>query len=463
MKILHYSLGLPPFRSGGLTKYSLDLMKAQVQQNEQVSLLYPGHYNISKNTKIISNKKKYGINVYELVNPLPIPLLGGIKNPKLFYQEVDKNIYYNFLNNNKPDIIHIHTLMGIHKEFIDAANELNIKTIFTTHDYFGICPKVNMINHNGKLCENTNDFNKCITCNKNGFGLNKIKVMQSLTYRKVKELGLINQLKKIKKIKNTNKPINEVTNQDNNEENIENKILLEEYISLNNYYMSMLEKIDYIHFNSSITKDIYSKYKIKKGEVLNISHSDIRDNRKTKKITIEEKPLNIGYMGDILDYKGFFKLKESLDTLLEQGINNWKLNIYGNSTTPIYNKEYYDLHGKYSYSDLDNIFENIDVLIIPSICKETFGFIGLEALSYGVPTIVSNNVGFKDIVIENNCGIVFDIDSDELINIIKDIVNDRSILKNINKNILSLDFNYTIKNHENDIKKLYKRIIEGRI
>lgn len=29
MKILHYNLGLPPYRSGGLTKYSTDLMIEQ--------------------------------------------------------------------------------------------------------------------------------------------------------------------------------------------------------------------------------------------------------------------------------------------------------------------------------------------------------------------------------------------------------------------------------------------------
>ena len=32
MKILHYTLGLSPYRSGGLTKYTQDLILAQ-QQN----------------------------------------------------------------------------------------------------------------------------------------------------------------------------------------------------------------------------------------------------------------------------------------------------------------------------------------------------------------------------------------------------------------------------------------------
>lgn len=41
MRILHYTLGLPPFRSGGLTRYASDLMEEQTKHNE-VFHLYPG-------------------------------------------------------------------------------------------------------------------------------------------------------------------------------------------------------------------------------------------------------------------------------------------------------------------------------------------------------------------------------------------------------------------------------------
>lgn len=36
MKIIHYFLGFPPYRSGGLTKYAFDLMKAQVNDGHEV-------------------------------------------------------------------------------------------------------------------------------------------------------------------------------------------------------------------------------------------------------------------------------------------------------------------------------------------------------------------------------------------------------------------------------------------
>lgn len=65
------------------------------------------------------------------------------------------------------------------------------------------------------------------------------------------------------------------------------------------------------------------------------------------------------------------------------------------------------IHGRYNHADLKAIFDVTDVLIAPSIWYETFGYTVLEALSFGVPVIVSGNVGAKDIIPEGG-GIVIE-------------------------------------------------------
>ena len=42
MRILHYFLGFPPYRSGGLTKFAYDLMVSQAKNNDDVFALWPG-------------------------------------------------------------------------------------------------------------------------------------------------------------------------------------------------------------------------------------------------------------------------------------------------------------------------------------------------------------------------------------------------------------------------------------
>ena len=77
--------------------------------------------------------------------------------------------------------------MGIHKEFIDAANYLNIKIVFTSHDYYGICPKVNLITNDQKVCNDYKNGESCIECNSNGYKTSLIYIMQSKIYRDFKE------------------------------------------------------------------------------------------------------------------------------------------------------------------------------------------------------------------------------------------------------------------------------------
>ena len=56
-------------------------------------------------------------------------------------------------NDLKVDVLHVHTLMGLHKSLLDAAKDLSIKIVFTAHDYQWVCPNhMLMIPANKQLC-----------------------------------------------------------------------------------------------------------------------------------------------------------------------------------------------------------------------------------------------------------------------------------------------------------------------
>ena len=84
MRILHYSLGLYPGRTGGLNRYATDLIKEQSKKHE-VALLYPKGFRWWQRKCAVSKSvMKDGIKCYGLVNAEPVPLMYGIKNPKEF-------------------------------------------------------------------------------------------------------------------------------------------------------------------------------------------------------------------------------------------------------------------------------------------------------------------------------------------------------------------------------------------
>ena len=179
MVIMHYFLGFPPYRSGGLTRYCVDLMDIQRKKGDSVIALWPGEISfISKKTQIKKRKNIKGIINYELSNPLPVPLDEGIEDIKAYTRCCDFSVYETFLKKIKPDVVHIHTLMGIHKEFFDVTKKLKIKTMFTSHDYFGICPKVTLYKQ-GNVCTEDHGCMDCIQCNSTALSLKKIQIMQS--------------------------------------------------------------------------------------------------------------------------------------------------------------------------------------------------------------------------------------------------------------------------------------------
>ena len=116
MKILHYALGFPPYRSGGLTKFCVDLMVQQVKEGHTVAMIWPGQMGfINKRVTIKKHEnvkiKNQDILSFEIINPLPVSYDEGIADIAAFTKDAEGSVYEDLLNNFRPDVIHIHTLM----------------------------------------------------------------------------------------------------------------------------------------------------------------------------------------------------------------------------------------------------------------------------------------------------------------------------------------------------------------
>ena len=382
MKILHYSLGLPPYRSGGLTNVSLSLMEEQSKTND-VFLLWPGnHKYITKKIKIKKSVRYKNIQTFMLINSLPIPLMDGIKQPEKFMKKCyGVEVFEKFIDDIKPDVIHVHTLMGLYYEMILVLKKKNIKIVYTTHDYFGICPNVTLYNRvKNNVCEKRNC---CNICNINSIPLFLIYFKQSSIFRFIKPLLKMNKFNK--KSNNSKK---------NNKKEIDNG----PYIDLIKYYEKIFKQIDFFHFNSNIAKEIYEKYLGDlNGKVINLSIPNSISSK--SRISMQKKEINLGYIGSNIEEKGIYMLIKILDYINKKNIKYY-LHIFNDKIA--IRRNYIIKHKKYNYSNIESNFEKLDAIIIPSLWKETFGMGVVEALNCSVPVILSGNVGAKDVVDEDN-------------------------------------------------------------
>lgn len=229
-----------------------------------------------------------------------------------------------------------------------------------------------------------------------------------------------------------------------------------EYSSLLDTYRRMFSIVDAFHFNSQNTAAVFGEYIPipEDSKVIPITHGGIIDCRKPK--FFDEKVLRLGFIGSEAPYKGLSLLKEVLTRInKDYSEDSLILHVYGGRVgvdDSIPNILY---KGKFSSDMMGQVFDDMDLLVVPSVWYETFSFVTLEALSYGTPVLVSDHVGAKDIVLKYNPSFVYH-DAECLYQMINKILKDRTQLKDYHHHLMSDKWDYSLKEHASDIvEKLY--------
>ncbi|WP_434669345.1 glycosyltransferase [Lacticaseibacillus rhamnosus] len=393
MKVLHYFLGWPPFRSGGLTQYAVDLMHEQYRQKDKVYALFPA-YGVLRNFKAISSlghKFNSEVITFSLNKSEPLPLQGSIRTPRDFMKSGNLKEYVKFLKNLHPEIVHFHTLMGLPREFLMACNQLGIKTFFTSHDYFGISPNPKFVYRAQDFSEK-NSSKMWENCSTTSFSVFKLRLYQAPVYPLIRHF-----LSPFKKVLSGGVKTTRLS-----ENSGHGKIAIDDIRSfhmLRDYYLNMFSMIDHFIFNSDVAKNVYlrnlgysPKYDIVPVTTLDV---DFRKHRFELSLYKSDKPFRIGYIGPYTEEKGFQILVNAVHDIPSQNI---ELHLWGDDVHVEKNSPNVTNHGRFKHKEISKVFKTFDLLIIPSVWKETFGLVALESISNNTPVVVSSRAGSSMLV-----------------------------------------------------------------
>lgn len=393
MNILHVSLGVPPLRTGGMTRYCVELAQAQVEQGDSVSLLFPGRFLPGKTR--IKQSLWGGLAIYEIVNPLPVALTYGVDDPLNFTTRCNNpTVYQRLLESIQPDAIHVHCYQGVHREFFKQAKRMGINMLFTTHDYYPMCPRCTLITPEGGECRVSPSAEACAHCNcGRGMTFKKSVIMQSGAYAFLKDSALVRKLGGIVKKRmrlGAGSTAADIPSPSSN--------YTQAYNDLLKYNRSIFSLFDVVLANSTLTEKLFRLYFPKANYVLlPITHAGLSRKELKRREVPHNHPLRIAYFGGGKQYKGFDTLSEAMRILDKQGVNV-ELSLYGDDyaqTAPVINSH---VMGRISPNCVSEEMAKYDAVIVPSTYHETFGFVVLEALCEGVPVVCSDVVGAKDLV-----------------------------------------------------------------
>lgn len=212
-------------------------------------------------------------------------------------------------------------------------------------------------------------------------------------------------------------------------------------------FVGVSEHVKNIHLDSGYFKNSKINQSIN-----NIFNTEI----KSKSIGNKEfnhNSIKIGVLGVIRKTKG---VVEAISNIEDPDI---KIIVAGSQRNDSYGKLFSDLLQKKNIEYLGHVeaetfFDKIDFLLHPALWNEPFPRVLIEAFSYGIPVIASNNGGTKEAIIGKGTGFVYNnyLDLNEILNDIK--------TKSIEYNKLSKNcIKYSAKFTEDSIVSQYLNII----
>lgn len=237
-----------------------------------------------------------------------------------------KHIYFNELvsyPNIKGLIDTVHKIKSIHP---------HIQFTYLVHDYFCICPRLNLINVNDRYC-----------------GLPEVKDCDICLKRA----------------------------------NFDQSKSIVEWRSLNAKLLNTCDEI--ICFSNSSKKYLVRVYQNLSDKIKVIGH--IIDELRAPKVK-NDNIITIGLLGQLCKHKGIEKIKELIQYIHNNQLSKYRIVCIGDAQD-VRNDSVFFATGKYRREDIANLVEeyNIDVFFMSSVCPETFSYTISEIQSMKRPLI----------------------------------------------------------------------------
>ncbi len=102
------------------------------------------------------------------------------------------------------------------------------------------------------------------------------------------------------------------------------------------------------------------------------------------------------------------------------------------------------------FKNADEIYGELDVVIIPSLCDDAFPRVLIESYSHGVPVIATCRGGVPEMIDERKTGLIFDPSADgDLESKIRQLVDNTNLMRGMSDNCLQaagrFDLNTTVE------------------
>jgi glycosyltransferase involved in cell wall biosynthesis len=209
------------------------------------------------------------------------------------------------------------------------------------------------------------------------------------------------------------------------------------------------------------------------GEYKNLDVKTIHHGLSYKAITKNTKSYNkeslitACYAGSLNVHKGVHVL---LEAFKKTQCENIRLRLYGSGSDQKYtvmlkrmaeNDKRIQFCGVFSEEEAAGVYANIDLVIVPSVCYETYSLVLHEALARNIPVVASNAGVMGEKVQHGQNGFLFELgNSNHLRETIEMIAANPAVLNDLKMNI-NRQYVPSVEQEAVSYEKVYRDVIRG--
>lgn len=413
MRILHIGWGFTPWRSGGLILYAEDLMAAQVARGYDVAYFFSGRHYPFVGRPRLHRWRRNGVAMREVLNSrLIVGMEHGTRHPSREVSEPrTEGAFRRVLRAFRPQVVHVHELLALPSSLIEVAAAAGKPVVMTLQDYQPLCATLRLVDADGRICARREVGEDCVRRNAGAPTRAEVEIKQTHKWeveRWRRTLGdrrydrfvgrrLDQQFEQMARAEPAGSD-GGVGRPDGSAPAFQRR---------RDVNVARLSAVDRLIAQSPRVAEIYRDRGVSgdRMQVLPFTLAHI-ERLRPRSIADPPSPLTFATLGGCASHtKGLNVVLDALTALREAGLaGSFQLRVFG--TVPGTDRPKLDEYPgvevlwRYDRRDLDELLEDIDVGIMPSIWEEAFGYSGLEMIAKGIPLIANPLGGIVEYAIE---------------------------------------------------------------
>jgi glycosyltransferase involved in cell wall biosynthesis len=352
---------------------------------------------------------------------------GSATQPDVFQSEYDNALFgalfRDYLADAQPDVVHFLHLYRLSGSAIDACTSLNIPTIYTATDFWFVCPTADLRLPGAAMCEGPRADR--VNCVRHLFGANRASDLGG-TLARLPDEAVARLVRSIQEDSQSARVIDQ---------------RVRAIAARPSHLMDRLNSVGRVIVPSKVTERVlinnglrrqrvrYSRFGIDLAPFINRSKQPSVDGR-----------LRLGFVGRIAPQKGLCVLLQAM-----RGVPARlpiTLDVWGDDRADRrYSQEVRAIaghdarirfRGLFAQDEIGDVFSNLDVIIVPSLCAENTPLVVYEAQAARCPVIASDVEGIAELIQPEHNGMLFKMGNvSQLATCIQRVAEDKQLLASL--------------------------------